>query len=602
MDAVRNILSSVEVSPIAAPQRSFSRSFVEEGVKNIDKMQSLIPEEVLHIETIPHPIEEASEAHEKQEVPVIGILNTTDDKVDVDNIEDDHGNSSAKKSKKLSRKLSKPKYQSSVSLEAEKENSSRRLTRSKAAQSGAESESPESQAARRVTRSKVNVKTASLTEESDKPTRSTRTLTKKMASSSALTKSAASPRVRELAAQVLSPARSATSPRHTAMGYTGSPISERVKVFENAMKESAGLKSSSSEQVETESVPPPKTPFTPKRKSSIANNLRKVSAARNIPVFKVVEEQEVKLISPPKKGPVIRKSPKPRTNLNNSRAPSGKIIKSGANKKVAASGGRGVTPGSGSSTGSNNLMRSRSRMAIIEKAGKTTPSGNGPANLRVGVTSFLQQKPKGPTLEEIQDKKDEERRKKEQREVEARQRREEMLKKKAEESKKARDEKIKRVAEARQQQEKRREKEKEQKLEKERERENQEKLDILKKKAEMHKEAARKKKEAEEKLMKEEEEREAILEEERRREQIRKEEEKRNERKKQELKKQEEERRAANAREKERIQREQQEMRRLREESERRAAEAENLNSTYSKPADATFNRTVDQSHVSKHL
>ena len=84
MDAVRNILSSVEVSPIAAPQRSFRRSFVEEGVKNIDKMQSLIPEEVLHIETIPHPIEEASEAHEEQEVPVIGILNTTDDKVDVD--------------------------------------------------------------------------------------------------------------------------------------------------------------------------------------------------------------------------------------------------------------------------------------------------------------------------------------------------------------------------------------------------------------------------------------------------------------------------------------------------------------------------------------
>ena len=459
-------------------------------------------------------------------------------------------------------------------------------------------------AIRRVTRSKVANKTAS-PEEATKPTRSTRTITKKMASSSTLTKSTASPRVRELASRALSPSKTLTPPKNIAVGYAGSPVRDRVKVFENAMKESAGLKSSSSEE-ETENIPP-KTPvrqfFTPKRKSSIANSLRKVSAARNMSVAKVLEEQDVNVVSPPsKKGPVIRKSPgtKPnKANLNNSRAPTGKIIKSGVNKKVAASGGRGVTPGSGSSTGSNSLIRSRSRMAIIDKAGKTTPSGNGPSNLRVGATSFLQQKPKGPTLEEIQEKKDEERRKKEQREVEARQRREEMLKKKAEESKRARDEKIRRVAEARQQQEKKKEKEKEQKLEKERERENQEKLDVLKKKAEMHKEAAKRRKEEEDRLLKEEEERETRLEEEKRREQIRKEEEIRMERKKQEMRKQEELRRIAQAKERERIMREQQEMKRVRDEAERRAAETETLNSTYNKPADATFNRTVDQSHVS---
>merc|ERR1740128_326787 len=313
-------------------------------------------------------------------------------------------------------------------LEADKEKPSRRATRTKAAQSETESESEESHAGKRNTRSKIANKTSS-PEEASKPTRSTRTLTKKMASSSTLTKPSASPRVRELASRALSPTKSATPNKNIAVGYTGSPIRDRVKVFENAMKESAGLKSSSSEE-ETETIPP-KTPlrqfFTPKRRSSIANSLRKVSAARNMSVAKVVEEQEVNMVSPPsKKGPVIRKSPgtKPaKVNLNNSRAPTGKIIKSGVNKKVAASGGRGVTPGSGSSTGSSSLVRSRSRMAIIDKAGKTTPSGNGPTNLRVGATSFLQQKPKGPTLEEIQEKKDEERRKKEQREVEARQRR-----------------------------------------------------------------------------------------------------------------------------------------------------------------------------------
>ena len=135
----------------------------------------------------------------------------------------------------------------------------------------------------------------------------------------------------------------------------------------------------------------------------------------NMTVSQVVDEQEVNEVSPPRKGPVIRKSPgKAKTNLNNSRAPAGKVVKAG--KKVLASGGRGITPGSGSSTGSNSLMKSWSRMNIIEKAGRTmpiekagrtTPLGNGPTNLRTGVTSFLPQKPKGPTLEVIQEMKEE---------------------------------------------------------------------------------------------------------------------------------------------------------------------------------------------------
>ena len=99
------------------------------------------------------------------------------------------------------------------------------------------------------------------------------------------------------------------------------------------------------------------------RQSNLSKTL---SAARKMTVSQVVEEQEVNVVSPPRKGPVIRKSPgKAKTNLN------GKVVKAG--KKVLASGGRGITPGSGSSTGSSSLMKSRSRMNIIEKAGRTTP-------------------------------------------------------------------------------------------------------------------------------------------------------------------------------------------------------------------------------------
>ena len=57
----------------------------------------------------------------------------------------------------------------------------------------------------RVTRSKVSK--AAMNEENQEPQRSTRTFSKKNASTTSLTKPAASPRVRELAAKVLSPKR-----------------------------------------------------------------------------------------------------------------------------------------------------------------------------------------------------------------------------------------------------------------------------------------------------------------------------------------------------------------------------------------------------------
>ena len=134
--------------------------------------------------------------------------------------------------------------------------------------------------------------TASETEsgEDARPSRSTRTKHKQLASScseSALTKGVASPRVRQLAAQVLSPAlKQSSSTSRLVGGYTGSPVKDRVRVFEQAMKESAGLKSIRKS----------------KRKSSIQVSLEKASAARNISVGEIINEQEVVV----KKGPTIR--------------------------------------------------------------------------------------------------------------------------------------------------------------------------------------------------------------------------------------------------------------------------------------------------------
>eukprot|EP00092_Neocalanus_flemingeri_P037642 GFUD01040979.1.p1 GENE.GFUD01040979.1~~GFUD01040979.1.p1 ORF type:complete len:965 (+),score=307.98 GFUD01040979.1:49-2895(+) len=466
--------------------------------------------------------------------------------------------------------------------------------------------------------------------------RSTRTKQKQLAqtcSESALTKGAASPRVRELAAQVHSPAlKNSKSPKK--VGYTGSPVSDRVKVFEQAMRDSAGLKTKVVKEIVLK-----KQSRNSNRRSSIADSLSRVSAARNLSVNDVLTEQEVNIVNPAtKKGPTIKKNYSPvaatsSSNLNNSRAPAGKVVRPG--RKVFASGGRGVSPATGPRSGSNtgsssNLMRSRSRLDIIERNGRITPSkGNAPNNLvKNGITSFLPSKPKGPTLEEIQEQKDDERKMKEQREIEAKQRREDQMKNKMEEQKNKREERIRRVQEARQKQESQRE----DKLRKNQEKDKEEKLAMLKKREENLKAEAEKRKkenemklkEAEEKRSREDEERLARkdqLDMEKREDERRKDEEQKKrkqkedeERKKKmqdedkrkrqeeqrredEKRKGEEDKKRAAAAQQERIVREREEMKKIKEREATRQAE---LNSTYNKPSDATLNKTqtMDQSNA----
>merc|ERR1712240_499862 len=435
-------------------------------------------------------------------------------------------------------------------------------------------------------------KTASETEcvEDARPIRSTRTRQKQLAvsnSESALTNGSASPRVRELAAQVMSPSLKTSSSTSKLMGgYTGSPVKDRVKVFEEAMRDSAGLKSARKSR----------------RKSSIQVSLEKVSAAHKLSVNAVIAEQEPNIV---KKRPVIRKSPgvsSNTSNLNNSRAPAGKVVRPG--RKVLASGGRGLTPSSGPRSGSHtgsssNLMKCRSRLDIVQKNNKITPSkSNTPSNMvrGGGITTFLPSKPKGPTIQEIQEQKDEERKLKEQREAEAKQRREEQMKNKMEEQRLKREERIKRVQEARQKQESLRE----DKLRKNQEKEKEEKLALLKKREDNLKAEAEKRKRENELKLKEAERRKEEEEEQRRRKQDEErrrkihEEEKR---KRQEEQKRDEERRKVEEEKKrhhERIQREREELRKLKEREALRQAEQQ------TKPAETTLNKTVtlDQSQV----
>jgi len=497
---------------------------------------------------------------------------------------------------------------STNSDDAAASSSSRTKSKTASASSSA-STGDEDQAPTRSTRTRQKdpPSTGSETDGSEdaRPIRSTRTKQKQLAQScseSILTKGAASPRVRELAAKVLSPAlKQSSSTSRLPGGYTGSPVKDRVMIFENAMRDSAGLRSNKKA----------------KRKSSISMSLQKASAARKIPIQEALAEQEVVV----KKGPTIRKSPgvSNTSSLNNSRAPAGKVVRPG--KKVFASGGRGVSPAtgprSGSHTGSSsNLMRSRSRLDIIER-NKTTPNKNAPSNMvRGGLTSFLPAKPKGPTMQEIQEQKDEERRLKEQREIEAKQRREEQMRNKMEEKRLKNEERIKRVQEARQKQESIRE----DKMRKNHEKEKEDKLALLKKREENLKAEAEKRKkenelklkEAEERRKREEEERSARMdkmENERREEERKKEEEQDQRRRKQdeerkrklledekrkraeelkreELRQAEEKKRAAIAQQ-ERIQREKEELRKLKEKE-------------VARQADTTLNRTVtlDQSQA----
>jgi len=256
-------------------------------------------------------------------------------------------------------------------------------------------------------------------------------------------------------------------------------------------------------------TPTPKKKSAVKRKSSLGETLKRVSAARGVPVAEILAEQGA-AASPAegRRGPVIRRSPgAEKVQLNNSRAPAGKVVR--PMRKVLASGGRGMpTPGSGSSSysGSGNsgsssakLMKSRSRLDLGAKR------DGQPSNLvgKTGQTSFLPAKPKGPTLAEIQEQKEEEMKKKAEKEVETKARREELLKKKADEQREKREERIRRVQEARQKQED----QKETKLRVNQEKEKEEKLALLKKREEMQKAESRRKQQETELKMKEAEER-----------------------------------------------------------------------------------------------
>lgn len=454
----------------------------------------------------------------------------------------------------------------------------------------------------------------------------------------------ASPRVRELVARAMSPSKNKTpSPR--LVGYTGSPVMERVQVFEKAMRDSAGLKNNKESEEESsekktrgtrQSKSNQRNSTRTSRRSSIASSLLKVSAARRQSVVEVLESQEVSLVtlnatdSPARRGPIIRKSAgTTREVVNSSRAPAGKVVKPmrGVSKGVTpvirgmTPGSRGVTPGSvGSSrvtpgsAGSQQGGRVRSRLGIMEKANKGTP-GNMVA--RGGVTSFLPSKPKGPTLEEIQEQKEEERRKKEEKAADAVKKKEELMKKKMDEQREKREERIRRVQEARQA------KENEQEMKRNRAKETEEKLAALAKREKKFKEEAEKKrinearmKEAEERKAKEEEarlakvahqeelkNREAAEQERRMREeedkkrrveQARRDEE---EKRKEKEKKKEEERRLQNEmkkREAERIAREKEELKKIKNREAEKEKEKNELNSTYTKPADATLNQTKE--------
>ena len=91
--------------------------------------------------------------------------------------------------------------------------------------------------------------------------------------------------------------------KHEKLEVTRSNKPSRSTRTFNKKTSSSALTKSVASLSEEDMETPSREFFTPKRKSSssIANSLRKVSAARKISIVKVVEEQEVKLTSPPRK-------------------------------------------------------------------------------------------------------------------------------------------------------------------------------------------------------------------------------------------------------------------------------------------------------------
>eukprot|EP00092_Neocalanus_flemingeri_P041994 GFUD01045743.1.p1 GENE.GFUD01045743.1~~GFUD01045743.1.p1 ORF type:complete len:904 (+),score=258.44 GFUD01045743.1:115-2712(+) len=301
-------------------------------------------------------------------------------------------------------------------------------------------------------------------------TRLTRTMERAMKTSSQSSDTARSTRSRAITnhAQTKESGRNQSSQK--------SVVSTRVARSKSATKSSD--EETESGQSAAVTLAPPRVSAKGGRfrrsRSSIAASLLKVSAAKRTSIAELLVSQEVVLIKPatqsvldtpspilPKSGAVAKTSATPSSSsLNNSRAPAGKVVR--PNRKVYASGGRGLSPavglrsaGVGVSGGSQGGVKSKSRMGIIQRSGqKSSTVARTPSNMvgRGGVASFIT-KPKGNTSDDIRQQKEMERVRKEEKEEEAKQRRDELIKKKADEQKDKREARIKRVQEARKKQE-----------------------------------------------------------------------------------------------------------------------------------------------------
>eukprot|EP00092_Neocalanus_flemingeri_P031247 GFUD01033940.1.p1 GENE.GFUD01033940.1~~GFUD01033940.1.p1 ORF type:complete len:1019 (-),score=263.31 GFUD01033940.1:103-3159(-) len=279
--------------------------------------------------------------------------------------------------------------------------------------------------------------------------------------------------------------RSRANTNHDQTKESGRNQSSQKSVVSTRVARSKSATKSSDEETESGqsaavTLPPPRVSAKGGRfrrsRSSIAASLLKVSAAKRTSIAELLVSQEVVLLKPAtesvldtpspilpksKSGAVAKTSATPSSSsLNNSRAPAGKVVR--PNRKVYASGGRGISPavgpmsgGVGVSGGSQGGVKSKSRMGIIQRSGqKSSTVARTPSNMvgRGGVTSFIS-KPKGNALDDVRQQKEIELVRKEEKEEEAKKRREELLKKKADDQKDKRETRIKRVQEARKKQE-----------------------------------------------------------------------------------------------------------------------------------------------------
>eukprot|EP00092_Neocalanus_flemingeri_P010983 GFUD01011826.1.p1 GENE.GFUD01011826.1~~GFUD01011826.1.p1 ORF type:complete len:569 (-),score=171.72 GFUD01011826.1:29-1615(-) len=253
-----------------------------------------------------------------------------------------------------------------------------------------------------------------------------------------------------------------------------SVASTRVTRSKSATHSTSEETSESSQSSAVTQAPPRVSAKGRLKQTSIAASFMKVSAAKRTSIAELLVSQEVVLLKPatesvldtpspilPKSGAVAKTSATPSSNsLNNSRVHTGKVVR--PNRKVFASGGRGISPavglrsgGVGVSGGSEGGVKSKSRMGIIQRSGqKSSTVARTPSNMvgRGGVTSFIS-KPKGNALDDVRQQKEMELVRKEEKEEEAKQRRDELLRKKADDQKDKREARIKRVQEARKKQE-----------------------------------------------------------------------------------------------------------------------------------------------------